>query len=71
MSNEPPVALVTGGSAGIGASICRHFLDAGYRVLNLSRRESAEPHERLLDYPGRPRRRGGDARGDRGTRGRT
>lgn len=40
MSNTTPVALVTGGSAGIGASICRHLLDAGYHVLNLSRRKS-------------------------------
>jgi 3-oxoacyl-[acyl-carrier protein] reductase len=30
------VALVTGGSAGIGLSVCRHLLDAGYRVVSLS-----------------------------------
>ncbi len=40
MSDAIPNALVTGGSAGIGASICRHLLDAGYHVLNLSRRKS-------------------------------
>ncbi|HEX2140267.1 MAG TPA: SDR family oxidoreductase [Woeseiaceae bacterium] len=50
MSNEP-VALVTGGSAGIGASISRHLLDSGYRVLNLSRRTSTISHERLVDAP--------------------
>jgi 3-oxoacyl-[acyl-carrier protein] reductase len=44
------IALVTGGSAGIGMSICRHFLDDGYLVLNLSRRESAMSHERLVDH---------------------
>lgn len=44
-------ALVTGGSAGIGRSICRHLLDDGYTVINLSRRESADPHERLIDRP--------------------
>ena len=44
-------ALVTGGSAGIGRSICEHLLDAGYTVVNLSRRESAESHERLIDFP--------------------
>ena len=44
-------ALVTGGSAGIGRSICGHLLDAGYTVLNLSRRESGDTHERLVDYP--------------------
>lgn len=49
MTESPPVALVTGGSAGIGASVCRHLLDAGYRVLNLSRRGSPSAHERLVD----------------------
>lgn len=45
------VVLVTGGSAGIGKSICRHFLDEGYLVLNLSRRESEDKHARLIDRP--------------------
>lgn len=45
------IALVTGGSAGIGKSICQHLLDAGYLVLNLSRRESSEKHGRLVDVP--------------------
>ncbi len=40
MTDNRPVALVTGGSAGIGASICQHLLDDGYQVLNLSRRKS-------------------------------
>jgi NAD(P)-dependent dehydrogenase (short-subunit alcohol dehydrogenase family) len=40
MTENRPVALVTGGSAGIGASICQHLLDEGYQVLNLSRRKS-------------------------------
>lgn len=44
-------ALVTGGSAGIGKSICQYLLDAGYTVINLSRRESDEKNERLLDHP--------------------
>lgn len=44
-------ALVTGGSAGIGKSICQFLLDDGYTVLNLSRRESEEQHERLIDRP--------------------
>jgi 3-oxoacyl-[acyl-carrier protein] reductase len=30
--------VITGGSAGIGARTARHFLGAGYRVINLSRR---------------------------------
>ena len=49
MSNK--TALVTGGSAGIGRSICQHLLDGGYTVLNLSRREAEDNHERLLDCP--------------------
>ena len=43
-------ALVTGGSAGIGAGICRHLLEDGYTVLNLSRRPSPFEHDRLHNY---------------------
>jgi len=44
--NEP-VAVVTGGSTGIGAGICEQFLEAGYRVINLARREAGFAHPRL------------------------
>ena len=44
-------ALVTGGSAGIGKSICLYLLADGYTVLNLSRRESDEKHDKLIDCP--------------------
>ncbi len=33
-----PLAIVTGASAGIGLATAARFLDAGYRVVNLSRR---------------------------------
>jgi len=49
MSATRPVALVTGGSAGIGASICQHLLDDGYHVLNLSRRKSESQSDRITD----------------------
>lgn len=50
MSEDTPVALVTGGSAGIGASICQHLLDDGYHVLNLSRRKSELRNDRMTDF---------------------
>ena len=49
MTEQVPVAVVTGGSTGIGLSICEHLLEAGYRVISLARRGSPEPHERLED----------------------
>ena len=45
-----PVALVTGGSTGIGEDICRHLLDAGYSVLSLARRATPIEHEYLHSY---------------------
>lgn len=43
-------ALVTGGSTGIGKSICQHLLDSGYTVINLSRRPSPIEHPQLHNY---------------------
>jgi NAD(P)-dependent dehydrogenase (short-subunit alcohol dehydrogenase family) len=43
------VALVTGGSAGIGKGICQHLLERNYSVINLSRRESDYTHPKLKD----------------------
>jgi len=38
--SERPVAIVTGGSTGIGEKICRRLLGAGYEVVSLARRKS-------------------------------
>lgn len=42
------VALVTGGSAGIGAEICRQMLEAGYDVISMARRAPGFSHPALL-----------------------
>jgi NAD(P)-dependent dehydrogenase (short-subunit alcohol dehydrogenase family) len=41
------VAVVTGGSGGIGAEICRHMLDAGYEVISLAHERPDWSHERF------------------------
>jgi len=43
-------AIVTGGSTGIGASICQQLLERGYQVINVSRRAAAIEHEQLYNY---------------------
>ena len=45
--SESNIALVTGGSAGIGAEICRQMLDAGYEVISMARRAPEFAHARL------------------------
>ena len=47
---EQMTTIVSGGSSGIGESICRHLLDAGYEVINLSRRAPRFGHHNLHYY---------------------
>src|ERR1700721_2816447 len=44
---ERPVAIVTGGSAGIGATICRQMIDAGYEAVSVARRKPDWSHAAL------------------------
>lgn len=43
-------AIVTGGSTGIGLSICQHLLESGYSVINISRRPAGIEHQQLHNY---------------------
>lgn len=47
MDKAAPVAVVTGGSAGIGKVICEHLLRNGYEVISLARRAGNFTHPRL------------------------
>ena len=46
-ARQPTASVVTGGSAGIGAAICRQLLDAGDTVINLDRNAAGFDHPRL------------------------
>jgi 3-oxoacyl-[acyl-carrier protein] reductase len=45
--SERPVAIVTGGSAGIGAAICRAMIEAGHEAVSLDRRKPDWSHSAL------------------------
>ncbi len=45
--SERSVAIVTGGSAGIGAAICRGMIEAGHEVVSLARRRPEWSHPAL------------------------
>ena len=39
-NEQPKIAVITGGSGGIGLACCRAFADAGFRVYEISRRDA-------------------------------
>jgi NAD(P)-dependent dehydrogenase (short-subunit alcohol dehydrogenase family) len=47
VSNEAPLAVVTGSSSGIGLAIARSLVDQGWRVLGLDREPATLHHERF------------------------
>ena len=47
---QQQTAVVTGGSTGIGASICQHLLYDGFEVINLSRRPASFEHDALHNF---------------------
>lgn len=44
----PYTVVITGGSAGIGADLCKHYIAQGYTVLSLARTQLDWDHERLV-----------------------
>jgi len=46
----PPIALVAGGTSGIGKAICIDLLDRGYQVVTIARNAPAPPCKGLTHY---------------------
>ncbi|NHC62510.1 SDR family oxidoreductase [Paenalcaligenes suwonensis] len=44
----PHTVIVTGGSAGIGADLCRHYVALGYTVISMARKAPDWSHKRLV-----------------------
>lgn len=51
-TSDPKVAVITGASQGIGASLVRAYVDAGYKVVGNSRSIGASPNRNSVNVPG-------------------
>ena len=49
-SNTTKTMVITGGNRGIGEDITHRFLDAGYKVINISRQEPTFSHENMETF---------------------
>lgn len=47
--STPYTVIITGGSAGIGADLCKHYLAQGYTVISMARKTPDWSHERLIN----------------------
>ncbi len=47
MGDRKMVAVITGGSSGIGAKLCQEMLDLGYTVISVARRDPEFSHQRM------------------------
>ncbi|MGL5291015.1 MAG: SDR family NAD(P)-dependent oxidoreductase [Plesiomonas sp.] len=51
LSNQPPIAVVTGAAGGIGRKLCIGLADAGYRVIATDLTTYAFEHPQIHFYP--------------------
>ena len=47
---SPPIALVTGGTSGIGKAICDDLLDRGYQIVTIARHAPARARKSVTHY---------------------
>ncbi len=48
---EQRAAIVSGGSRGLGAALCEHLLEQGWRVASFARSQTSEAERLMSEYP--------------------